>query len=51
MCFDSNKVCFWFLIKWKFIIKNLGTSSDFIAVLGLAQKCQIEMAKYKSVKI
>ena len=27
-----------------FIRKNLETSSDFIAVLGLAQKCQFEMA-------
>ena len=32
-----------------FIRKNLGTSSDFMAVLRLAQKCQLEMAKYKLV--
>ena len=34
-----------------FIRKNLGTSSDFIAVLGLAQKCKFEMAMYKLAKI
>ena len=33
-----------------FIRKNLGTSSDFIAVLGLVQKCQFEIAKYKLAK-
>ena len=29
----------------------MGSSSDFIAVLGLGQKCQFEMAKYKLAKI
>ena len=38
-------------VQQNFIKKNLGTSSDFIAVLGLAQKCQFEMAKYKLAKI
>lgn len=33
-----------------FIRKKLGTSIDFIAVLGLAHKCQFKMARYKSLK-
>ena len=47
-----------FFVIWKpkevyqiFIRKNLGTSSDFITVLRLAQKCQFETAKYKLAKI
>ena len=34
-----------------FIRENLGTSSHFIAILELSQKCRFEMSKYKLAKI
>ena len=64
MCFFKYLPCWQlasivlFTVTWKprssaelYQKKNLGTSSDFIAVSRLTQKCQFEIAKYKLAKI